>query len=96
MKKQIKKYLEEIKTKYPEIINDEKINKAVELFSRNLNDFDNLKLIIDILIDKEKELYKSRLKKTQFYYSNKLKNSRESRTFKQIKDAYKKLESLIS
>lgn len=96
MKKQIKKYLEEIEKTYPEIINDEKINKTIELFTRDLNDFKNLKIIIDILIDKEIVIYKNGLKRSQPNYSNKLRDNRESRTFNQIKNAYKKLESLIS
>lgn len=96
MKNQIKKYLIKLKEKHPEIIDDKKINKTIDLLTKDLYNFENIKTIIDILLDKEIEIYQYRLNKMQACYQNKLKDNRESRSFSQIKDAYEKLDSLVS
>jgi len=83
---------------YPGILDQDKINRAIEMFENSdkeynetITEIENLKSqIIDDYLNREKDENKMR------YYANANEDERESRTFSQIKDVQDKVQELLN
>ena len=97
----IKEYIlqlaEDLNKSYPGILSKDQIKRALEMFENSKKSYDEIVKEINVLKDKLIIDYKNKDKKTNkiYYYSNVIKDERESRTFTQIKHVQQKVQKLL-